>query len=140
MVSGLILAFLIIPTQIKDVDVEWYNSPRLFPWIISGLFVVLGAALFFSGRKKARTMPDSEQEVYSLPWEKAKMVLLFLLIIVLYVISMEFLPYIPCTIVALAVMMLVAGQRSWIKLGAVSIILPIVIYYSFTMLLKLRLP
>ena len=85
-------------------------------------------------------MPDSEQEVYSLPWEKAKMVLLFLLIIVLYVISMEFLPYIPCTIVALAVMMLVAGQRSWIKLGAVSIILPIVIYYSFTMLLKLRLP
>ena len=137
---GLLLAFLIIPTQIKYVDTDWYNSPRFFPYVVAGLFVVLGVTLFFSGRKKSATMRDEAQEVYAFPWEKIKMLLITLVILAAYVFAMEFLPYIPCTIVALAVMMIVYKQRNWLTIGIVSVAVPLVIYFSFTYLLKLRMP
>lgn len=48
--------------------------------------------------------------------------------------------YLPCTIVALAALMWFFGQRDLRKLIPIAIILPIVIYFGFTELLKLKLP
>lgn len=139
-VFGLLLAFLIIPTQINVVGkAQWYNQPRFFPYVISGIFVLMGVLLFLSGIKKKK-MADKDQETYEFSLRGTKMVLITLGLIILYVGCLGFLPYIPCTIVALAVLMWFFGQRDLKKVIPVAIVLPLVIYFSFTYLLKLRLP
>lgn len=138
---GLLLAFLIIPTQINVVGkAQWYNQPRFFPYVISGIFVLMGVLLFLSGIKKGKKVADQDQETYEFSLRGTKMVLITLGLIILYVACLSFLPYIPCTIVALAVLMWFFGQRDLKKVIPVAIVLPLIIYYSFTYLLKLRLP
>lgn len=137
-VFGLLLGFLIIPTQIAVAkDTAWYNQPSFFPNVIAGLFVLLGMLLFLSGVKKK---DKKEQETYSLSLQGGKMVLITLGLVGLYVLALSFLPYIPCTIVGLGVLMWLFGQRDLKKLIPVAVLLPIIIYFSFTYLLKLRLP
>ncbi|MEG1578314.1 MAG: tripartite tricarboxylate transporter TctB family protein [Oscillospiraceae bacterium] len=137
-VFGLLLAFAIIPWQIDIVETAaWYNQPRFFPYVISGMFAVLGALLFMSGIKK-KDKPN--QETYTLDLTGGKMVLITLGIVGVYVLALAFLPYIPCTIVGLGILMWIFGQRNLKVVIPVSIVLPIIIYLSFTYLLKLRLP
>ncbi len=140
-VFGLVLAFLIIPAQISVASkTEWYNQPRFFPYVISGIFVLMGILLFISGCRKAKLAKPDQEEDYSFSAQGTKMVLITLGIMILYVSCLSFLPYIPCTIVGLAVLMWFFGQRDFKKLIPISIVLPIIIYLSFTYLLKLRLP
>ena len=136
-VLGLVLIVLIIPWQIAAVDTNWYNTPRFFPYVVSGLMVLLGALLFFSGLRK-KTMED--QETYGVTKNGLLSVIFTLLLICIYVGALHFIPYLPCTIVALAALMWFFGQRDLRKLVPIAVILPIVIYFGFTQLLKLRLP
>lgn len=138
---GLILAFLIIPSQINIVSkAPWYNQPRFFPYVISGIFILMGVLLFFAGIKHGKTVSDEAQETYAFSAKGTKMVLITLGFITVYVASLSFFPYIPCTIVALGILMWFFGQRNLKTVIPVAIILPILIYLSFTYLLKLRLP
>lgn len=142
---SLILALIIIPAQIKPVKAPWYNSPKLFPYVIAGLIFCFGAVLAVTGTRKARKSrreePEAqESETYSITGQEARLVLITLGVVVIYVLAMGFLPYIPCTMVTLGLLMWIYGQRSWIKLIAVSAAFPLLIYFAFTFLLKLRLP
>ena len=136
-VLGLVLIILIIPWQIAAVDTNWYNTPRFFPYLISGLMVFLGALLFVSGCRKKKL---EEQETYGATKNGLLSVAVTLLLICIYVGALHFIPYLPCTIVALAALMWFFGQRDLRKLIPIAIILPIVIYFGFTELLKLKLP
>lgn len=138
---GILLIVLIIPTQINIVGkAPWYNQPRFFPYVVSGIFILMGVLLFLSGVKKSKRPTTEGEETYEFSAQGTKMVLLTLGIIIFYVAGLSFLPYIPCTIVALGVLMWFFGQRN-LKIGAlVAIALPVIIYLSFTYLLKLRLP
>ena len=138
---GILLIVLIIPAQINVVGkAPWYNQPRFFPYVVSGIFILMGVLLFLSGVKKGKRTSTAGEETYEFSAYGTKMVLITLGIISLYVACISFLPYVPCTIVALGVLMWFFGQRN-LKIGAlVAIVLPIIIYLSFTYLLKLRLP
>ena len=138
MVLGVLCAVVIIPWQIKEVSYDIiFNSPRFFPTAIAALFAILGAALFFSGRKK---VGKANQETYSFDKKEGLLVLLTLGTMVVYTILLYFLPYIPVTIVTLIFLMWAYGQKSWKKIIITAIVLPIVIYVLFSYGLQLRMP
>lgn len=135
-VMGLVLYFVIIPWQIKDVGAD-FPTPRSFPNLLAGLLVILGASLLVSGIKQKDA---ANQKVYSITKKEARLVLVTLLLMVVYVISLYFVPYIPATIVILALMIFIYGQRSPVKLAAASVAVPIIIYLAFTYVLKFNMP
>lgn len=134
---GILLILFIIPTQIAAVKTDWYNAPRFFPYVISGLMVLLGVLLCVEGFRKKKA---EDQETYEFTKNGVFSVIVTLLLIGIYVGALHFLPYLPCTIVALAALMWFFGQRDLKKLIPIAVLLPIVIYFGFTELLKLRLP
>lgn len=136
-VLGVLLITLIIPWQIAKVQTDWYNSPRFFPYAVSGLMVVLGALLFVSGVRKKKL---EDQEIYSFTKKGVLSVVVTLGVIAIYVVLLSFLPYIPCTIAALGAMMWFFGLRDLRKLIPIAVLLPLLIYFGFTELLKLKLP
>lgn len=133
---GLMLYVVIIPWQIKDVGAE-FPTPRSFPNLLAGLLILLGIVLFASGIKHKDA---SDQKIYSISKTEAKLVIVTLLLMVIYVISLYFVPYIPATIVILALMIFIYGQRSPVKIAAASVIVPVVIYLAFTYILKFNMP
>lgn len=138
-VLGVLLLAVVIPTQIKYVDGA-YPQPRFFPQVISSLLVVLGIALSAGGFVKKKKMTDEEQETYSFRFKEVRLVLFTMLVLVVYVALLSVIPYLPATMIALAVLMVAYGQRNKWKIIAVAILLPIIIYIGLTYGLKLRLP
>lgn len=112
-VLGILLVVAIIPWQIAAVETEWYNAPRFFPYVISGLMILLGVLLSWSGAKKKNM---EGQETYSISKNGLMSVVVTLLLICIYVGALHFIPYLPCTIVALGALMWFFGQRDLRKL------------------------
>lgn len=138
-VLGIVLLTVIIPSQIAHVE-KAYPQPRFFPDIVAGLIAVLGVVLFLSGLRKERAGKQATEETYSLNKVEARMVLLTLGIVSLYVAALYFIPYIPATMILLAVLITLYGQRNKVKIILPSVLLPIIIYIGFTYALKLRMP
>lgn len=134
---SLLLLFAIIPAQIKHIPGA-NPSPRFFPQVIAILLFILGVTLLISGIKGKKGKPDDV--VFSLNAKEAKLVGITLGVFVLYTAALYFLPYIPATILTMAVLMTAYGQKKKWKIIATSILLPLIIYFSFTYLLMLKLP
>ena len=137
-VVGIIFLAVIIPTQIKYVE-GGYPQPRFFPDLISALTVVLGISLFIQGIRKHKADSDN-QEVYTFRWNEMRLVLLTLGVIILYVISMYFIPYLPATIVATGVLVALYGQKKIWKIILTALLVPGIIYVGMTYGLMIRLP
>ena len=110
-----------------------FPTPRSFPNLLAGLLIVLGIALFVAGLKRKNS---TDQKVYSITKTEAKPALVTLLLMVLYVISLYFVPYIPATIVVLALMIFIYGQRSLIKLAGASVAVPVIIIWLLPIFLN----
>lgn len=137
-VLGLLFAVVIIPSQIKEVNYDIvFNSPRFFPTVIAALFVILGVALFFTGRAKTGR---EDQEEYTLSAKEARLVLITLATMAVYTVLLNFLPYIPVTMAALGFLIWVYGQKDKRKIVVAALFLPIVIYIAFRYGLQLRMP
>lgn len=136
-VLGVLMIVAIIPWQIAAVDTDWYNQPRFFPYVVCGLMVILGVLLFLSGVRKQHM---EDQEVYSVSRSGFMSVVFTMFLLCIYVGALHFIPYLPCTIVALAVLMWFFGQRKPQIMIPVALILPTIVYLGFTELLLLRLP
>lgn len=137
---SLLLFLVIIPTQIKYVSsAVWYNSPRLFPYCIVGLIMLLGICQAASGYK-LRKVPIEKQKEYFISFLELRLVLITLALLAIYVFIMNWVPYIPATIIILAVMIFLYGQKNHIKIASASVGMAVIIYVAFTYLLKLRLP
>lgn len=136
-VFALVLFFVIIPTQIKYIP-NANPSPRFFPKIIAIMLFGLGTSLLVSGIR-GKDKPD-QPVVFSLSAKEAKLVGLTMGVLLLYTIVLNFIPYIPATIAALGVLITAYGQKSVKKIIVTSVLLPLIIYFSFTYLLMLKLP
>ena len=135
---GVLFLAVIIPTQIKYVE-GGYPQPRFFPDLIAALTVVLGVSLFIQGLRKSKK--DAEgQEVYSFKWKEVRLVLITLGIIILYIASMYFIPYLPATIVATGVLVALYGQKKIWKIILTALLVPGLIYVGMTYGLMIRLP
>ena len=141
--SGVFFAFLsillyfgVIPWQIRHVP-GVALSPRTFPNTITAFLFVLSVALFVSGwLRRNRT----GQKIFSISGNEIKLAALTLLTVSGYTLLLYVTPYIPATVIVMAVLIRLYGQRKWWKLGLVSFILPVLIYAVFTYLLRLQLP
>lgn len=139
-IVGLLLIFLIIPTQIDMVDCDWYNSPRFFPYMVSGLITILGISLFLSSLSMAKKVPEEKQEVYETKKDQFKMALGVFGIMAAYTALLGVLGYIPCTLAMLIGMMRFCGQKSWPKIIIIAVVLTLGVYFGFSKLLYLRMP
>lgn len=133
---GILLFLVVIPWQIKDVGAD-FPTPRTFPNFIALATAGLGVVLFLTGRKK-KGKPDLKH--YSLSKKEARLVGITVGLMLLYIFSLYYIPYIPATIVILGLMVWFYGQKSWMKIVGTAVCVPVVIYFSFNYLLQLRLP
>ena len=136
---GLILDFLIIPSQIKYID-GGYPQPRFFPYVICSLMAVLGFALAVNGFRKMKSGKDVQKDYYSFKWHEVRLVLLTLGIMAAYVASMEKVPYLPATVITTGVLVTLFGQRKIWKILLTAILVPIIIYVGMVYGLKVRMP
>ena len=137
-VVGALFLTVVIPTQIKYVDGA-YPQPRFFPDLISALTVVLGIALFVGGLRKAKADRE-DQETYTFKWNEARLVLITLGILIVYIASMYFIPYLPATVVATGVLVTLYGQKKIWKIILTALLVPGIIYVGMTYGLMIRLP
>ncbi len=140
-VLGILLYVLIIPSQIKAVPQSpWYNSPRFFPYLLAGILIVCGICLFLMGMGKEKK--GNDPECCSFHLAELKIVLFTLLAIVAYTLAMSYLPlhYILVSALVMAFLMYLCGQRNWKLIVLVSILLPVIIFFSFKYGLHIRFP
>lgn len=140
-VLGVVLFFLIIPAQIKEIaDSPWYNSPRFFPNLLSGILFICGIALFVIGTRKQKSENDPDCCTFHI--KELKIVLLTLVIMAAYTLAMSYLVfhYIVVTAVTMAALMILCSERNWKLIVVVSIILPTIVYFSFKYGLYIRFP
>ena len=133
---SILLYFVIIPWQIRHVP-GVALSPRTFPQAITGLLFFLSVALSVSGWAKRNL---ASQKTYSISGQEVKLTALTLLAVGGYTLLLQATSYIPATILVLAVLIRLYGQRKWWKLAAVALILPVLIYTAFTYLLRFQMP
>lgn len=137
-VLGVLCLVWIIPTQIKYVE-NAYPQPRFFPDVIAALTVVLGAWLCIGGVRKHKANKEG-QEVYTFKWNEVRLVLITLGVLVVYILLMNWVPYLPATIVATGVLVALYGQKKIWKILLTAILVPVIIWVGMTYGLKIRLP
>lgn len=137
-VLGILFLAVIIPAQIKYVEGA-YPQPRFFPNLICALMSVLGISLLAGGLKKKK-VDANDQEVYSLTWQEGKLVLVTLGVLIVYIFSMKWIPYLPATIVVTGALVTLYGQKSKLKIILTAILVPVIIYVGMTYGLMVKLP
>ena len=140
-IISIVLAAFLIPSQVKAVKQSpWYNSPRLFPYVLAGVLALCGISLFIQGLHKAKRANDPECAKFNLA--EVKMVGITLLAMIAYTLLLSYVPihYIILTTILMAFLMYVYGQRKLVLLILISVLLPLVIYFSFKYGLQVRFP
>jgi len=138
-IFGLLVLFVLIPTQIRAVDAPWFNSPKLFPYWIGALITGLGVALAIQGIVNMKKN-DPNEDRYVTTKKQFMMSGITILSLFVYTLLLKYVGYIPPTIVLLAGLMRFAGQKNWIKIGIISVVLTLFIYFAFSKLLLIRMP
>ena len=133
---SVLLYFVIIPWQIRHIPGVGL-SPRTFPQAITGVLFCLSAALFVSGWLKRNR---ADQRVFSISVTEIKLSALTLLAVGGYALLLNVVPYIPSTMIVLAVLTSLYGQRKWWKTAALALVLPVLIHVAFTTLLRMHMP
>jgi hypothetical protein len=137
LVFGLVLYFILIPSQIAHIEPINGTSPRTIPNILSCIFMFLGPMLSYYGVKMRN---NSEQKIYSFNLHQIRLVLYSLIVISLNIVAFNYIGYIIPAIISMAVLMLLYGNRNYIKIAIYSIALPIIIYYFFKIAMQMYLP
>jgi len=135
-IFSLLLYFVITPSQVPNVT-RLGVSPRLLPNIIAFLLLILSISQIIGAFKVKDT---GDEEVYTINPIELKLIGKSMLVFIAYFIAINLVGYIISTIAALAVFMLIFGQRNIKKIALVSVGLPIVIYIFFTKALQMILP
>jgi len=135
-VFSLLLYFVLIPAEIADAKALGV-SPRFLPQAVGILLFTLSVALFISGYKKRNL---SGQKVFKLSPLEGKLVIKSLAIVAAYIVAFELAGYIVPSIVTLALLMYMYGQRRKTLLVAISVGFPLFVYFAFTRLLHMVLP
>jgi hypothetical protein len=132
----LLLYFWVIPVQIghvKNVPVE----PSTLPKILAIIMFTLSIALSVSGHLNRH---KANQKVYKIALSEMKLVFFSLAVLVVYTVVVPYIGYMVTTVISLAVLMYVFGQRNRVKLIAVSVLVPLGILIFFTKLMQIHLP
>ena len=135
-ILGLLLLFVIIPMTIKDITTQGI-SPRALPQALAVLLTVFSIPLYIGGHKK---MHDPHQKIYAIRLVELRLVVISLLIMAANIVLYGFIGYLPTTIISLAALQWIFGQRSKVKILLTSVLIPIVIWVFFVKILIIFLP
>jgi len=144
MVGGTILAlfavalyFIIIPAEIIFAQVRMGVSPRYFPNLLAGLLFIFAVALAVDGY---RMRDHKKMKSYSVTAKDLRIVLFTLGVIALQIIGFDLIGYLVPAMLAIAVCMYMYGQRNYLLIVLVSVLLPLGIKYFFEQMLQVALP
>jgi len=136
LVFSLVLLFIFIPAQIRDVT-TFGVSPRFVPQILTVLLAFLSALLILEGFYTKRA---ENQKIYNIEGGQFKVVSITLAILCGYTWVVDLLGYIPTTMITIGVLMWLYGQRKLWPFFFITLFLPLAIYEFFTLLLQVQLP
>ena len=137
-IFGLVMIFVIVPIQIKSSS-EYAVEPKLFPEILLWLFVAM-SALLVATRIAAPPDPAHGKPLLDMRnWFFIGAAAGFLL---LGYIAIGKIGFVPAGIIMVALIMsaLAVGSRNWIELVGVSVIAPVLIYYTLYQIFSVQLP
>lgn len=134
---ALILYFVIIPAEIVFTKVSMGVSPRYFPDLLAGLLFIFAVALAVDGyrMRNRKTMKS-----YSVTAKDLRIVFFTLGIIALQIVGFDQIGYLIPAIIAIAACMYMYGQRNYLVIVLVSVLLPVGIKYFFEQMLQVALP
>ena len=132
-------AYSLVSFFTSAVQTKWIMSPWLFPLLLAVLAVLLAAALFVEGRREAKLSHTGETPVKPKPM-KIINVLAVILVCVAYAALLPLIRFIPATVIFLAVLMWLMGERRPRMLAAVALLVPLALYALFGLGLGVRLP
>lgn len=134
---ALALYFFIIPAEINLVRQKIGASPRLFPNILAWGLFLFSVALTVEGYKIRN---DEHQNSYTFGWKESRIVLATLGIIAVQAIGFDAIGYLIPASLALAACMYLYGQRNYLLIILISVLLPLGIKLFFAKTLQVYLP
>ena len=128
---GLLLLLFLIPFGIDSPKKIRFAalSPTYYPQIVALILSVIGVAIIFKNRQPFITKETDElDEVHP----NAKMRIgVFLALLAVYSLSLEFLGFVLSGVIALAASLILAGERRAFIIIAMSLLLPISLFLFF---------
>lgn len=121
------------------VHTAWILSPYLFPLLLAVFAVLLSAALFAEGRSEAEKS-RAEAAAAKHAARGLKQLLAVALTGILYCALLAPLGFIPSTVLFLAALLWLLGERRRWMIAAVALLTPLVLYALFGLALGVRLP
>jgi hypothetical protein len=134
---SLLMLFVVIPAEISADKGIGGVSPQFFPQLVVVFLLVCAISTFITGYLK-RGKPG--QKNYTITVREAKLVLLSLFLLAMYITAFDWFGYMIPTIAALLVFMYTFGQRKKKWLISISLGAPLLIYLFFTKVLQMPLP
>lgn len=134
-IFSVLLYFVIIPSQIAVTRQQMGVSPRFFPELLAALLFLFSVGLAIGGWRM-RDRKNQKEIVFES--KEVRLVLLTLGVISLQTVGFELVGYLIPAILAIAVCMYMYGQRNWLKIVLVSVLVPVGIKYLFS--LQMYLP
>lgn len=136
LVLSLVLLFVVIPNEIGEIEGANPN-PRSLPVFYGYGMGGLAVLLFLDGYRKRN---DDGEVILSVSAKELKLVLFSLISMGACILLFPYFGFIPSTILILAIMIKVFGQKNLRTIVGVSIGVPVVTWLFFTYVLKLMLP
>ncbi len=137
-IFGLVMIFIIVPFQITSSS-DYGLDPKFFPLAVLWLVVVMGA-LLVATRLPAPPDPDDSPPVLGLRnWLFIGGFSVFLFVVF---VAITTLGYVAAGLLMVALMMIALDlrNRNWVQLAGVSILAPLIIYYTLYHLFSVQLP
>ena len=134
---AVVLRFVLIPWQIADELPQSGTHARYIPEAVSYLLMLGGALLAASGYM-IRNVPQQRMYVFNL--KNMRLVGWSLVVISANIVAFNLIGYIIPAICTLAVLMLLYGNRSYVKIAVISVSLPLLINQLFKVTLQMYLP
>ncbi len=132
---AVIPAFISVPASVKAAPL----SPAFLPYVLTGLIAVLGLvcaaqAMFGQG------VPKEDGEGFDPARGWAWKMILVLGVFTAFWWLPETVGTLPVAIVAMAVLLAMGGERSWVRGAAVAILVPTLVWLFFTQVAQVPLP
>ncbi len=117
-----------LPTGSAETGAGFY--PRVVAILIA----------FFAVLQLGRSIYEGDSKDHEISFDTTKTVVIITTLITVYVLSLPWLGFITGTIIFLSVSMIFSGARSITRVAIASVGLPLLLYYVFTVLLRIPLP
>lgn len=132
---GLIMIFVIVPAQTAAPQ-PWGLSGRDLPILLSGIVVVFSVVELIFGLRKGLIKDGEAPMTANLFAHMCK----YVAVLVSMIYAWSVVGFFPSSIIALALLMLIGGQRNYKYIIPISLILPGILYITMRFLLRVQVP